>query len=326
MTHRISFVSDLHLFARRSDAPRYVEAIRTAARRSAVLVLGGDIFDFSWSTLPTVEDTVSAAFHWLQHLAAENPQCQIHYLLGNHDYCQPFLEFLEQHAHLIPNFAWHHFYLRLGPNIFLHGDAVEKKETTHEKLLKYRSHWLHKPMAGKFSRGAYAVRPSCAIAQALGLFSAPQAPRGAANLELPRTSGGAAGDGGAARLFRAHSPPHVQLSLSRGDLSQLRRADCWAAISHSRRELRRQPADSRQPPDGRSEAVRNPRAEIRNPKSEIRNKSEIQRKEKKESKEERQTPHFEFFLCVFCVLNISHLDFGFVSNFGFRISNFSFVF
>ena len=92
MTQRISFVSDLHLFARRSEAPRYAEAIRTAARRSAVLVLGGDIFDFSWSTLPTVEDTVEAAFHWLQHLAAEHPHCQIHYLLGNHDYCQPFLE------------------------------------------------------------------------------------------------------------------------------------------------------------------------------------------------------------------------------------------
>ena len=157
MTHRISFVSDLHLFARRSEAPRYAEAIRTAARRSAVLVLGGDIFDFSWSTLPTLEDTVEAAFHWLQHLAAEHPQCQIHYLLGNHDYCQPFLEYLEQHAQLIPNFAWHHFYLRLGPNVFLHGDAVEKKETTHENLLKYRSRWLNRPMAGKFSRGAYAV-------------------------------------------------------------------------------------------------------------------------------------------------------------------------
>ena len=40
MTHRISFVSDLHLFARRSEAQRYAEGIRTAARRTAVLVWG----------------------------------------------------------------------------------------------------------------------------------------------------------------------------------------------------------------------------------------------------------------------------------------------
>ena len=34
---------------------------------------------------------------------------------------------------------------------------MEKRETTHEKLLKYRSRWLNRPMAGKFSRGAYEV-------------------------------------------------------------------------------------------------------------------------------------------------------------------------
>jgi UDP-2,3-diacylglucosamine pyrophosphatase LpxH len=157
MGHRISFVSDLHLFARRSEAPRYAEAIRTAARRSAVLVLGGDIFDFSWSTLPSLSATVEAAFHWLQRLAADHPQCQIHYLLGNHDYCRPFLDYLEQHSGMIPNFAWHHFYLRLGANAFLHGDVVEKNTGTHERLLEYRSHWLHRPLAGKFSRGAYEV-------------------------------------------------------------------------------------------------------------------------------------------------------------------------
>jgi UDP-2,3-diacylglucosamine hydrolase len=157
MTHRICFVSDLHLFARRSEAPRYAEAIRMAAKRSEVLVLGGDIFDFSWSTLPTLSATVEAAFHWLEHLAAEHPDCRIHYLLGNHDYCQPFLDYLEQNAHRIPNFAWHHFYLRLGPNVFLHGDVAENRMMTHERLLEYRSHWLNRPLAGKLSRRAYDV-------------------------------------------------------------------------------------------------------------------------------------------------------------------------
>ena len=157
MMDRISFVSDLHLFARRSEAPRYADAIRTAARRSAVLVLGGDIFDFSWSTLPSLSATVEAAFHWLKRLAAEHPHCQVHYLLGNHDYCQAFIDYLEEHSHRIENFAWHHFYLRLGSNVFLHGDVAEKRMTTHERLLEYRAHWLYRPLAGKFSRGAYEV-------------------------------------------------------------------------------------------------------------------------------------------------------------------------
>ena len=134
MPHRISFVSDLHMFARRSDAPRYAEAIRAAARRSSVMVLGGDIFDFSWSTRPRGDATVEAAYHWLQRLAAEHPRCRFHYLLGNHDYCQPFIDCLEEHSAAIPNFAWHHFYLRLGQNVFLHGDVAEKQMTTHARL------------------------------------------------------------------------------------------------------------------------------------------------------------------------------------------------
>ena len=154
MQNRISFVSDLHLYAKRSEAARYAESIRLAARRSSVLVLGGDIFDFSWSTLGSVEATVEAAYHWLRRLGEEHPHCQIHYLLGNHDYCRPFIEMLEQRGSDIPNFSWHHFYLRLGQNLFLHGDAAEGK-WNHERLLRYRSRWLHQPMAGKLSRGAY---------------------------------------------------------------------------------------------------------------------------------------------------------------------------
>ena len=43
------FVSDLHLFANRSNAHRYLEEIARAASRAEVFVLGGDIFDFRWS-------------------------------------------------------------------------------------------------------------------------------------------------------------------------------------------------------------------------------------------------------------------------------------
>ena len=46
------FVSDLHLFANRSNAHRYLEEIALAASQAEVFVLGGDIFDFRWSRIP----------------------------------------------------------------------------------------------------------------------------------------------------------------------------------------------------------------------------------------------------------------------------------
>ncbi len=48
------FVSDLHLFANRSDAHRYLEEIALAASQAEAFVLGGDIFDFRWSRIPVL--------------------------------------------------------------------------------------------------------------------------------------------------------------------------------------------------------------------------------------------------------------------------------
>ena len=92
MAQRVAFVSDLHLFTRRSKAPRYLEAMRSAAARSKTFVLGGDIFDFRWSTLGTTSATVEAAVQWLEQFAADHPDCHFHYLLGNHNYHRRFLQ------------------------------------------------------------------------------------------------------------------------------------------------------------------------------------------------------------------------------------------
>jgi UDP-2,3-diacylglucosamine pyrophosphatase LpxH len=150
----VSFVADLHLFTRRSDAPRYLKMIRRAAAQSTDFVLGGDIFDFRWSTLGSGEATVEAATHWLEELASSHPECHIHYLLGNHDYYGRFLDQLEKRAGAIPNLTWHRFYLRLGNSIFLHGDAARRKMTP-EKLIRFRSRWLHVGPAGPLRNRAY---------------------------------------------------------------------------------------------------------------------------------------------------------------------------
>ena len=115
-------VSDLHLFAHRSAAGRYMRAVRNAAAEADFFVLNGDIFDFHWTTLPTVEDTTQAAVDWLQTLAEENPRCQFHFVLGNHDCYRFFVEKLDALAQVTPNLSWHPFWLRLGNAIFLHGD------------------------------------------------------------------------------------------------------------------------------------------------------------------------------------------------------------
>jgi UDP-2,3-diacylglucosamine pyrophosphatase LpxH len=154
MLQTVGFVSDLHLFTRRSEAARHLYAIRGAADRCRAFVLGGDIFDFRWSTLGSGAATVEAAIHWLEELAAAHPQCHFHYLLGNHDYYRRFLDRLARHADATPNFSLHRFYMRLGDSVFLHGDAARRRMTT-EKLIRFRSRWLHAGPASRLRHRAY---------------------------------------------------------------------------------------------------------------------------------------------------------------------------
>ena len=96
--------------------------IRRAATQSEFFVLNGDIFDFRWSTLPTVDDSLDAAVAWLRVLVTDHPHCQFFYTLGNHDCYEPFIERLDVLATDTPNLQWHPSHLRLGTVLFLHGD------------------------------------------------------------------------------------------------------------------------------------------------------------------------------------------------------------
>lgn len=137
------FVSDLHLFSRRSLAPRHEAAIRAAASEATTFVLGGDIFDFRWSTLPNLERSIAAAVDWLAALTAINSQCAFHFVLGNHDYNRQFISALDQLAGDTPNLLWHRTHLRLGQSLFLHGDVADKPQLCHQKLLLRRQKYWH---------------------------------------------------------------------------------------------------------------------------------------------------------------------------------------
>jgi UDP-2,3-diacylglucosamine pyrophosphatase LpxH len=149
------FVSDLHLFANRSNAHRYLDQIAHAASHAEVFVLGGDIFDFRWAPLPILR-AVDRAVHWLRQLASDCPQCQFHLVLGNHDYHQLFIDRLVRLEKQVHNLSWHRYYLRLGSSVFIHGD-VANKEMDARMLAEAREEWLDKRRRGPFLSRLYDV-------------------------------------------------------------------------------------------------------------------------------------------------------------------------
>jgi predicted MPP superfamily phosphohydrolase len=143
MSGKQFFVSDLHHFSRRSLAPKHDAAIHRAAREATTFVLGGDIFDFRWSTLPTFERTLAAAVAWLERLTSVNPECTFHFVFGNHDYNRQFVHAIDELAQRVENLHWHRTHLRLGDSLFLHGDIADKPRLCHQKLLLRRQKYWH---------------------------------------------------------------------------------------------------------------------------------------------------------------------------------------
>ena len=149
------FVSDLHLFANRSNAHRYLEDIARAASRAEVFVLGGDTFDFRWSHIPILK-AVDRASQWLQELTSSCPRCHFHVVLGNHDYHQALIDRLVELDRRVSNLSWHRYYMRLGSSVFLHGD-VANKVMDARMLAEEREKWLDRRRRGPFASMLYDV-------------------------------------------------------------------------------------------------------------------------------------------------------------------------
>ncbi|MBX3420165.1 MAG: metallophosphoesterase [Pirellulaceae bacterium] len=155
------FVSDLHLFSRRSSAPQFEAAIRAAVQRSHTFILGGDIFDFRWSTQLSRGQAMQDGIAWLRRLIGLNTDCRFHYLLGNHD-CHPeFVQSLERLVETTPQLVWHRHKLRIGDSIFLHGDIVDTKvhpgQSHHSVLDSRRLAGELRPPPAKISHALYDV-------------------------------------------------------------------------------------------------------------------------------------------------------------------------
>jgi UDP-2,3-diacylglucosamine hydrolase len=151
---RVCFISDLHLFANRSSANRYLHAIEIAADRADECILGGDIFDFRWSMLPSTEATVTAAVDWLTALCHEAHSTRVQFLLGNHDYHTALIERLPELSQELTNFEWHRFFIRMGDTVFLHGDVADRKMTA-ERLEQRRKQCERHRRKSRYHSRAY---------------------------------------------------------------------------------------------------------------------------------------------------------------------------
>lgn len=154
MRQRTYFVSDLHLFCRRFDGERFWNQALEVAARADVFVLGGDIFDFRWTTMAGTEDTADEAARRLETLVAGNRACRFFFLAGNHDYHETFLARLQRLAENESNLSWHPYYLRLGTSMFLHGDVASRR-MDRESLEKERSRWLRVRKRGQVANWLY---------------------------------------------------------------------------------------------------------------------------------------------------------------------------
>jgi UDP-2,3-diacylglucosamine hydrolase len=166
-------VSDLHLFARRSAGDEYLNSLRAELTSANILVLNGDIFDFRWSTLPSIEVTASRAMEWLQALHADYPTCEIHYVLGNHDCPAFFRERLEELAKSLDRFKWHEFGVRIGTALFVHGDCTHRMMDP-AALRRFRNDWDNDRRHGRWMTKAYLAVDRLGITRAAHQYYFPR--------------------------------------------------------------------------------------------------------------------------------------------------------
>ena len=118
-------ISDIHMFSKRSIGTGNAESLYERISKADACVLNGDIFDFRWTSLPSIEETVDRAESFLRDLISKFPACRFHFVCGNHDSYPPFVERLERISEEYPAFSWDLLRTRIGNNLFLHGDIID---------------------------------------------------------------------------------------------------------------------------------------------------------------------------------------------------------
>ncbi len=151
-----TFISDLHLFCPRSVSVETHEQLAQFQDESECIVLGGDIFDFRWSTHDSHDASLAAAREWLEELLSVTGESKIVFLPGNHDCVPEFLEDLELLAAEQPRFSWHNHHVQINDCLFLHGDVLDAGPSL-DRLAVYRSKFHHAELKSRLSQRSYDV-------------------------------------------------------------------------------------------------------------------------------------------------------------------------
>lgn len=164
-------ISDLHLFSRRTQAPTWGGELEQVVRESRCLVLAGDIVDFKWSEVGDGEQTAAAAAEWIERLMRINPQCEFHYVLGNHDDHPALIAKLTALSECHERFHWDRFHLRLGNAVFLHGDAAQARMSP-KRLGEYREKFAGHKRRGRALNRLYdlAVAARMHVVSAIAVY------------------------------------------------------------------------------------------------------------------------------------------------------------
>ncbi len=165
-------LSDLHLFSRRTRQTAALRAVEQAATEARCLVLCGDIVDLRWGAEGHAA-TIEQAAAWLEGLARRHPRCRIEYVAGNHDCAPDFLARLADLAGRFPHFGWREHTLRIGRNLFLHGDAVHAG-ASQEGLRRYRARFEQPREPGRLARRAYALAVGARVHRGAELLFPPR--------------------------------------------------------------------------------------------------------------------------------------------------------
>ena len=126
-------LSDLHLFASRSDTQAIDNALAKLHDALDFIVLNGDIIDFRWSIHRSESATIEAGHAWLDALSSAYPMTHIYYVMGNHDCSIGWAEALKSLKS--ERFDWSPSHLILGENLFLHGDLPLRDMNPFERPL-----------------------------------------------------------------------------------------------------------------------------------------------------------------------------------------------
>jgi UDP-2,3-diacylglucosamine hydrolase len=107
-----------------------------------------------WSRLGSTSETLSAAKKWVEDLVRPFPNCQFHYLLGNHDCAPQLVEKLDEVSDSHANLEIHPYVLRIDDRVFLHGDVVDRL-TNQQQLEHARQRRPYEESKGDLANAAY---------------------------------------------------------------------------------------------------------------------------------------------------------------------------